>query len=309
MTGTAVSARPSSFSVIVPVGPTDGDLVGLEDILWSVLAHAGPHEPHVVLVDDAPAPRGLQRFWPTAEIIRTPAWEDRRPDPLTAHVTGTILALGRARGRFALKLDTDALVIAPFFDQIAVAFDADPTLGVVGAYDRSPDGGVRDWSMWPRQIRRTTWPFKLPPRTARARRRLHYRPQAERAYARAAIAAACRNPTYRLGAHCLGGAYAVSERLLQRAGSWDWRPWAQAGLGEDVVVGLLCAAAGLRMQGMVAAGEPFGVKWSGLAAAPAELVERGYSIVHSVKSGEHGSESELRAWFRANSLASAGPTL
>jgi len=65
------------------------------------------------------------------------------------------------------------------------------------------------------------------------------------------------------------------------------------------VLGLLCAAAGFRMRGMVEDGEPFGVVWRGLPAPPADLLDRGFSIVHSVKDGPHGTEAELRAWFRA----------
>ena len=80
----------------------------------------------------------------------------------------------------------------------------------------------------------------------------------------------------------------------------DRRPWVQTRLSEDVVLGLLCGAAGLRMQNAVGAAEPFAVSWKGLPAPPEQLLDRGHSIVHSVKDGPHGSERELRAWFRAN---------
>jgi len=294
----APSGRPS-FTVLVPVGPGGEEVERLRDTLASVRAHAGTHQVHVVIVDDAPAPRNLQEAWPGADIVRTSVWEHGRPDALTAHVAGTLEALGRARGRFALKLDTDALVIAPFAEQLVAAFEADAALGIAGACEHSPDGGRRDWSMWPRQIRRSTRPLKLVARTATRGPRIRYRPRAERDRVRGVIAAAQRNPHYELGAHCLGGAYAVSGGLLARAREWDWRPWAQSGLGEDVVLGLLCAAAGFRMRGMVEDGEPFGVVWRGLPAPPADLLDRGFSIVHSVKDGPHGTEAELRAWFRA----------
>ena len=63
------------------------------------------------------------------------------------------------------------------------------------------------------------------------------------------------------------------------------------------MLGLLCGAAGLRMQSAV---ETFAVSWKGLPAEPDQLLRRGNSIVHSVKDGPHGSERELREWFRAN---------
>ena len=201
-----------------------------------------------------------------------------------------------------LKLDTDALIIAPFAESLAATFAADPSLGVVGAYDRSPDGGRRDWSMWSGPIRRSTWPIRLA-RGGPQPRRVVWLGRVERRAARRTVAAARGNPRYELGAHCLGGAYAVSSRLLRHAREWDSRTWVNANLGEDVVLGLLCGAAGLSMRGMVQDGEPFGVKWKGLPAAPQALVERGFSIVHSLKSGEHGSEADLRAWFRSHTGA------
>jgi hypothetical protein len=73
----------------------------------------------------------------------------------------------------------------------------------------------------------------------------------------------------------------------------------QACLGEDVVMGLMCGAAGLRMDNLVAPGQVFGVSWQDLPASPTELVERGYSIIHSLKTGKYGTEESLRAWFRS----------
>ncbi|HWF56447.1 MAG TPA: hypothetical protein VG223_17545 [Solirubrobacteraceae bacterium] len=298
----STDTHPPRFTVVVPVGPDPAELDRLADLLISlrVCGRDGAHgPPKLVLIDDAPRPRKLERFWSGAAVVRTALWERRAPDPLSAMTAGTIEAMKRAEGEFALKLDTDALVIGPFADALSAAFAADPSLGVLGAYDRSPDGGRRDWSMWPARLRRSTWLVSLAPAAGRGWR-LRVRPRRERVAARAVLAAAGANRSYELGAHCLGGAYAVSRRLLAQASQWDWRPWVGAGLGEDVVVGLYCAAAGLRMGGMVDSGEPFGVNWSGLPAPPPELVERGFGIVHSVKSGRYGTEAGLRAWFRAH---------
>jgi hypothetical protein len=285
------------------VGPGDDEIDRLGDLLRSVRDHSRGENPCIVLVDDAPRARNLRRICPEATVLRTPVWQGRVPDPLTAMTTGTIEAMQRASGDFALKLDTDALVIGRFADAIRAAFAADPILGVVGAYERSPDGGRRDWSMWPTVIRRTTWPLKLPPQRPGQRRHVLLRPRSERVVARRVIQSAVQNPNYQLGAHCLGGAYAVSSRLLAHAPQWDWRTWAQAGLGEDIVIGLLCASAGLRMRGLVECGDPFGVAWKGLPASPAELMDRRYAIVHSLKSGEQGTEEELRAWFRGHAAS------
>jgi hypothetical protein len=96
----------------------------------------------------------------------------------------------------------------------------------------------------------------------------------------------------------LGGAYAVSRSLLDLAGDWTWRPWVNSDLSEDVVLGLLCAAAGLRMEGLVASGDPFGVSWRGLPGDPDDLIKRGFSIVHSLKDCAYGTEWQLRDRFR-----------
>jgi hypothetical protein len=52
------------------------------------------------------------------------------------------------------------------------------------------------------------------------------------------------------------------------------------------------------MEGMVAAGDPFGVAWRGLPGDPDDLIKRGFSIVHSLKNCGYGTEPELRDRFR-----------
>jgi hypothetical protein len=288
------------FSVIIPVGPADAELDRLDDLLDSVRAHTGGEEVRIVLIDDAPRPRKLEHYWSHSTIVRTALWDAGVPDRLSAMTAGTIEALKRADGDFALKLDTDALVIGDFTSALRSVFRADSTVGVVGAFERSPDGGQRDWSMWPALIRRATWPIRPLPRAGGRLPRASYRGRQDRAIARNVIRAASSNPAYTLGAHCLGGAYAVSSSLLRHAPGWDWMPWVYSHLGEDVTLGLLCAASGLRMCGMVDQGQPFGVSWKALPADPRSLMERGHSVVHSVKDGPYGSEAELRAWFRAH---------
>ena len=108
------------------------------------------------------------------------------------------------------------------------------------------------------------------------------------------------------GAHCLGGAYGVSAAFLRRA-ALDWRPWIRTRLGEDVVVGLLCSAAGLRMRSLTAPGEPFALAWRGLPASPGEIAAHGASIVHSVKCDEPDEEAALRGRLQAAAAQMAPP--
>jgi hypothetical protein len=290
----------TDFSVIVPVGPVPAEVARLEDTLDSLLAHEGSASIRLILVDDSPVPRQLVEHWPGVVVIRTALWERGTPDPLSAHTAGTLEALKCAEGEFALKLDTDAVVIAPFANSIAAAFGTDDRLGVVGAFDKSPRGALRDWSVWPRVISRTTWPVRAARISGKAIPNLGWRSKAQRTAARRIISAAAANPEYSLGAHCLGGAYAVSANLFKRSHEWDWKPFVGGQLGEDITLGLHCGAYGMRMRGMVDEGEPFGVSWIGLPGDPESLVRRRYSIVHSVKDCEYGSEQQLRAWFRTH---------
>ena len=229
--------------------------------------------------------------WPNVAVVRTPLWSGRRPpDALSAHVAGTLEGLARARGLdFAIKLDTDAAVIGSFSPQLTAAF-TDPGLGMVGSYDRTSSGGIRDWSGWRTTIDRATLPLVLSrgSRTIQVR----YRPAEHRRTVRR-----IRDAAYRFappGAHCLGGAYAVSRAFLQAA-ALDWRPWVGARLGEDVVVGLLCSSAGLRMQSLTGAREPFALSWRGLPSSPTDILANGHAIVHSVKRDDQHDERRLRA--------------
>jgi hypothetical protein len=287
------------FSVFVLVGPGEKELERLSDTLDSLRAHAVVGEVRLTLIDDSPEPRHLARLWPGASIVRTELRDHHVPDPESARTAGMIEALKRAEGAFALKLDTDAVVIAPFADSIRSILSRDRSIGIVGAYDLAAAGGRRDWSMWPALIRRTSWPIRAVP-TGRLLPQITIPAPGLRKATREVIRAAMANPSYTLGAHCLGGAYAVSQRLFARSELLDWRPWVRTRVDEDVLLGLLCGAAGLRMQGAVGKGEPFAVSWKGLPDEPAHLLAGGHSIVHSVKDGAHGTERELREWFRIN---------
>ena len=289
------------FGVVIPVGPSDRDVERLGWLVGELERLEGRAEIRLVIVDDAPQLRGLAPDWPNCEIVKTPLWAAGRPDPLSAHVAGTVEALQRVRDcEFAVKLDTDAAVIRTFSSAIRTAF-ADAELGVVGSYDRMSTGAVRDWSVWKSAIDRAD--RRLVVRRGPRRVLLHRRARADRETIRAT-----RHQAYRFappGAHCLGGAYAVSAGFLRRA-VLDWRPWVASGLGEDVVVGLVSSATELRMRSLTGPGDPFALSWRGLPDAPEQLVAAGHAIVHSVKCDTRERERELRDHLRGL-VARAGP--
>ena len=105
---------------------------------------------------------------------------------------------------------------------------------------------------------------------------------------------------YQWGAHCLGGAYAASSGLLSRADLLEWKPWVGTWVGEDVMLGVLAHAGGLRIRGDVDPGGTFALAWQNLPLPPERLIEGGYSVVHSVRDQRYGDELQLRAWFRSH---------
>jgi hypothetical protein len=282
-------------TVLIPVGPADEELGRLRDTVASVLAY----EPGAdfVLVDDSPVARPLDDLVPGADVVRTALWDGGgRPDAYSAMVAGTVDGLRRAARRspsFVLKLDTDALVIGSFAGQIADAFERDPQLGVVGSYDRMCTGAQREFGRYRLPLLRAMLP--LQPYLDGGRPRVAWRPESRRI---AGLYRRARRSGYVTGAHCLGGSYAVSPRLLARADLLDWHAFAGTKLAEDVVVGLLCHAAGLRMRSLVDEGEPFGLAHVGLPAAPDWLSRRGHSVIHSVKDAGGRTEGEIREWAR-----------
>jgi hypothetical protein len=285
------------YSVLVPVGPGELEIERMHDTLESVRAFESSDEIHLILVDDNPVPRDLARHagdWASLDLVRTPLWEEGAPDPYSAMTAGTIEGMrvaARERPKFLLKLDTDALVVGPTADRLRRVF-ADDLVGMAGSYTHTCTGNRRDWRGWERPIRLAAHSVaRGPGRAIRVRSPRHARA------VRRSLALARANG-YEVGAHCLGGAYAVGARLLEREELLDWRPWVGTDISEDVVVGLLTFAAGLHVRGYVEPGRVFALGWRELPLPPEQILARGYGVVHSVRDQPYGGERELRKYFR-----------
>jgi len=74
--------------------------------------------------------------------------------------------------------------------------------------------------------------------------------------------------------------------------------WLHTALGEDVLVPMQTKAAGFGLRDAATEGEPFGIRYRGLADTLPRLVSRGFSIIHSVKNDPNVSEGEVREFFR-----------
>lgn len=308
-------------AAFIPVGPRESELARLRDLTESVAWFTGA-DATLVVGDDAPSPRDLAAHiaWPPdrrVSLPRTHAPADGASanDRMTASTLSFLAWLAGSDCDYGLKLDTDALVIGDFRPRIERAF-ADGRAGVLGACDRNrPGGAPRDLRGWRRRLLMYCLPVQV--RLADGRPRLVTALRGPGGRQRRFLAGAVRDARrhgYRLGEHCLGGAYAISAaaaRALAVAGVLeDPLITDGTGLGEDVVLGLLVRAAGFELTSLVELGDPFAVTHHGLPAPPAQLVSDGHTIVHSVKSADPARERSVRAEFaalRGKAAASGGP--
>lgn len=289
------------FAVLIPLGPNDQEIDRMRDLLDSLFTYE-PQTSLVVMVDDSLKGRNLaaQIVLPSScKVFSILNPRRRRGDGWSGGMTAAVLA-GLALIEkepnidFVLKLDSDALIIAPFVEKISKAFARIPDLGILGSGSKTINNLVapafiklsRKFTIW----RRTNLPWKhlqisLWGNDAKIRR--------------AIIKALSRG--YKYGEHVQGGAYAISQNALHqiaRAGYLD-NPllWLHAPCTEDSVVSLLIRAEGFKLYDFNADNEPFGLKHRGLPDIPVRLIKRGFSIIHSVKSYGQFNEEETRSYF------------
>jgi len=308
------------FAALVTVGPKPQEIDRVADLVASIAAFEhGPS--YFVMVDDAKADRKL------TEQIKFPInmspvslWHDRSTQKAgytkgkgicSVILTGLQwIARYAEDAQFVLKLDSDALVIAPFANKIFVKLSENPAIGMIGAYTLTPNGTPRDISRNAAIIKNLHKPAIpwLKPRKA-------YRAIRDRATGggalkdiRAALTTA-RKQGYAYGEHCLGGGYALSREFVRRMETQGHLKnplqWLSVDSPEDVMIGMYTAAVGLKHANFVGDNEVFGVRHEGLPYEPAELVSRGYSVIHSIKNDKRISEREVRAYFAARRLSAA----
>jgi hypothetical protein len=295
-------ATASDFAVAIPVAPGDGERARVDDLLAALLAHE-PAIARIVLVDDDP---GAGRFdLPGVAVIANPR-AGRGIGTLGGTCTATLAALRWAQehapGAHVVRLDTDALVIAPFAEKLGAALAARPNAGVAGSYDETCNGDPRDFSEWGRVARvhaRPLWTWRHPPRRGRyVQLAAGGRLGAVRGEVRAALANG-----YSPGEHCLAAACVVTARMIGAMANEsmldDPARWLNTRFGDDIMLGVQARALGLELVGMVRDGEPFGLRHVGLADTPERLVARGFSFIHSVKNDPHATESAIREFFAA----------
>ena len=299
----------TNFCAIIPFGPGETEIQRVRDLLDSLWTYE-PLTPLVVLIDDGGEDREIESSLtppPACKIVRLRNPRKGRGVGATSGLSaGMLFALAWIERNvpnlsFVVKLDTDALVVAPFAERIEHAFAANPGAGMAGLYDRLCDGQVRDQSSFQKMLRKLSSPAAVWRRPAIPGQylTLHFfgRGATIRDQIRDAIAAG-----YRPAEFILGGAYAVSGeaiRRMERKGYFaDSLLWLHTHFSEDVVLSMYTCGAGLRLLGLAADGQPFAVQHYGLPDTPERLIARGYAIVHSLKSDPYLSEEALRSVFK-----------
>lgn len=279
--------RQIRIAVIVPAGPRDDVL----DTLASVVHYSEPSRIIVVVDDTSNLDRSVSRIPDLrAETVVIPA----PPKALGSQgglwvklAAGYRWVLERYEPRMILRLDADALLIGRGLESRAeLAFASDPGVGLLGSYRMGPDGGLRDSSWAARKLRAETGPLGL----LRPRNRSSLRH----------FLALARKHGYLDGESALGGAYIHSyeaAKCIYKNG-WFSQPWlASSKLGEDHIMALLTMAAGYRIGDFGGPLDPLALKWLGLPAHPADLLNAGKLVTHSVRSWQDLNEGEIRTIF------------
>lgn len=298
------------FAVILPVGPDPQELERTSDLLHSLWAYE-PHTSWVVLIDDTTHDRRLtERFYfpPTCQAVSLPnprqgRGNGHRGGVCAALLTGLNWVHSHTDASFALKLDTDALVITPFAEKIQTAFAAMPQVGMLGSYDQTCNGDRRDFSFWQPCFEHLSSRLSL--FRFRGKRYFHLGLIGRGASIRQQIQTALKQG-YEWGEHCQGGAYAVSRKMILRMAEQGYLNdpllWLHTPMGDDPMLGMYTKATAMQLHGLVAIDQPFGIRLKGLAYLPEELLAKGHSLIHSVKNDARLSESEIRSFFREHRL-------
>jgi len=295
------------FAVAICVGPEPAELERVSDLIESLRAYDAPK--YFVMVDDSKQMRSLENQFDfpagcKAVSVQHPKhrWPEksarsRKGRGICAAVQSAMqwIAQHAQDVNYVLKLDTDALIIAPFADKIAKVFAEHPAVGNLGAYDFTPNGDPRDISKNGATVEALS---HVPSVTAWVKGMVI---KDERSTIRDHISMALDHG-YVFGEHCLGGAYALNIELLKRMLIYgylsDESLWLPIDCPEDVMMGMYTKAAGMQMKGYVADGEAFGVRHKGLPDSLPRLVERGFSVIHSTKDYGHVTELQIREYFK-----------
>jgi hypothetical protein len=280
---TVVSGRCKRFRAAMLVAVAPGERAGLDDLIESVRRHEG-EDIKIVVADDLTGEypdRLVAREYPRIDFVRPLIPSGSSYCAFRTLQAGYLHIARTYQVDAVLKVDPDSLVIAGgAFDEAIARFDADPGLGLLGTTERNAAGRVTDyrWAGWMAHPE-LRWSSRFRRLVAAARRGV-----GELEFAQA-------------------GAYFVSGTAVRAAlerGFLSYRQPQWSLQVDDVIMDLIVQAAGFRVVSFGAPGDPIASDNLSLPLEPAELVERGFKVIHSVRSSPSGmAEDEIRSFFRA----------
>jgi hypothetical protein len=292
--------------VLILVGPSKTEIHRLSDTIESIKYHE-PNGGMIFLVDDSLIERGLKKClggtknsgqW-TIQVIKNPrrGIGDGWASGLCVGVLAGLLWIYNhvSYVDFVLKIDTDSLIINPFIEKINGKFTESPLLGLLGSYKMNPNGTARHTLGWKNTLSSYLKPICMRGKTfqttlwGRGKR------------IKMALLKAIENG-YQITEHCQGGGYAINWHLLNHLFSngmiKDPLDWLYSGCAEDVMMGMYCRAGNMKMLDFNRSNEPFGVQYKGLPFALETLIDKQFSIIHSLKDTEFQLEADIRKFFQ-----------
>lgn len=284
--------------MVIPVGPGAGAeaLDTLESVqMWF------PADHQVVLVDDLTHDGTWEQLQPAAADGRVHLRRNPRHHGW-AGLSHTLAAAFRWAAAqydtpFVLKLDSDALITGPgLVDDITAFMDRNPALGMFGRHLINVDGTIKSFAMLTDAVR-----IELG------------RPAGERPWWEP-ICEVATDKGWARGENVFGGAYVLTTPCVQAMDAAgyldpDWDTW-RSSMSEDVYFTMCTVAAGFGRGQFGVPNGPMALAWRGLPCSPAEILERGWSVVHSVDKGAFTTAEEnggltAREVFRQHRLRAA----
>ena len=107
---------------------------------------------------------------------------------------------------------------------------------------------------------------------------------------------------YTRGDMCTGGAYFLSRSAIlamQAQGFFNLKVLERSRLPEDLLMALLCSAAGYRLSDLPEERNVLAINWRGLPMPPDVLVSLKKKIVHPIKDDDLTVEPAVRAYFQS----------
>ena len=283
--------------VLIPAGP-DTVREYLDDTIESVNHYIGHSNCTVAVIDDSRQNRFayLWNSFPNVVVIEAIDC----PEAARSSTLGTLFTkqahalkqlLRQYRFDILLRMDTDALMIGDAPHEDALKFvEERPDVGMIGAFRRRGDGSEKITAMAVkgRQLAREMRlreGFSHPGRVRTLRR----------------LVRCAEAHGYIRGDMCTGGAFFMlpgAIRAMEAQGLFDLDVLTHSRLMDDLLLALLCCAAGYRLADLPEDDDVLAINWRGLPMPLEALVSRNKKIVHPVKSEDATVEPTVRAYFR-----------